>query len=821
MNIADIFGSVRLNLDTGEFEVSAAKAADRAGADMGSRMGARLKKAAGGFLGASAGAAFGVALSGANQLDAATRQLQADTGMTATEAARAEHAMAGMYRGNLQGFDQIGAAMARVHNDLGLSGAAADAATAKFLKFGTATGQDAAGAVASFDDILDAWNLTAADAGPLMDGLIADHQKFGGAVADSQAALAAMAPAMQAANMSIDDGRALLNLFNAAGIDASKAPQALAKAVAQLKPGQDLNDLIAQIGAIEDPTLRAQAAMKLFGTRGGPQLAQAFKPGITSLAEFAVSADDAAGATDNAAAAVESGFGDRFRMMMKSAGGALAEFGTSFGDLVMLASAFGPKFTSLIASGIGGLAGIIGPRLLKAVLPRLAALGITMGTATAAAEVTAETAGVVAGQAAVGAAATPAAAAAGTAMGGAMGVAVGVGLAAAAGTGIALAFKAIVLDPGLQQQTREIGKSLDAEISTGVGDLQQSKAALEKGIADINALPLGGFLYGDQVRDLTSQLDSVNAEIARRSEAAAAAIPPAMAAGVASTKPVWDGKVDSIVAFFGTRMSGVTAAARVAGSDGMLAMAAGIAAARKAPLDAFDTLKTMLKDAMTPLKEIARLNGELTSKELRNGLRSGDPAVRAQAVAVARAAADRLGQLAAGGGAAGKAAMAKLDAGIRSKLPDVRAASLAAKNAAIAQMQAAQGPAGAAGSAAAAAFAAALRKRVAAALAGVVADIKRNPAKYADTMGGLSGGTHASGGIARAGQPALFGERGPEIGVPAVDYRILTAEQSIEALRPRAGGGPVTVNVYNPKPEPASTSTRRELRKLALSGSSL
>jgi hypothetical protein len=54
-------------------------------------------------LATAAGAAFGIAMSGANDLDAATRKLQADTGMTATEATKAEKALAAMYQNNPPG----------------------------------------------------------------------------------------------------------------------------------------------------------------------------------------------------------------------------------------------------------------------------------------------------------------------------------------------------------------------------------------------------------------------------------------------------------------------------------------------------------------------------------------------------------------------------------------------------------------------------------------------------------------------------------------------------------------------------------------------
>ena len=116
-------------------------------------------------------------------------------------------------------------------------------------------------------------------------------------------------------------------------------------------------------------------------------------------------------------------------------------------------------------------------------------------------------------------------------------------------------------------------------------------------------------------------------------------------------------------------------------------------------------------------------------------------------------------------------------------------------------------PAGNAGTAAGQSFVARLRRAVAGG-----GNFNVN-AKVGFMIGG-----YAAGGLARAGQPAIFGEHGPEIAVPEQDYRVFSHAQSVEMVR-SGGGSPITVNVYNPAPEPASTSTRRELRKLALSGS--
>ncbi len=365
MNIADILATVHLNLETGEFEASAAKSADQAGATFGAKLKASAGKAIGAEIGMAAGAMASLALTGGAALDSATKRYVADAGLVGKAAEDAGHSLASMYSNNLQGFDAIGAAMAKVHNDLGLTGAAADAAGAKFLKYQTATGQ-ASDSVAAYDDILDAWNLTAADAGSIMDKLVVSHQKFGGVIAESESALAKMAPAMQAGNMSIDDGIGLLNLFNAAGIEASKAPTMLARAVKLLKPGQDINDLIAQISAIEDPTLRGQKAMEIFGVRGGVGMATALRPGMGSLSDYAISVDQAAGASDRAAEASLS-WGDKATLAMHKVGGALAEFGSNFGPLLMVASVFGPKMLAGIGAGLGGLAGLLIPKVTAAV----------------------------------------------------------------------------------------------------------------------------------------------------------------------------------------------------------------------------------------------------------------------------------------------------------------------------------------------------------------------------------------------------------------------------------------------------------------------
>jgi hypothetical protein len=914
---------------------------------------AKLKSALAAGIGMAGGAMASLALTGGAALDSATTRLVADAGLVGKAADDAGHSIARLYENNLQGFDAIGAAMAKVHNDMGLVGQAADDETQRFLTFQRATGQ-ASDAVTEFDKIQDAWNLTSADTQSLMDKLVVSHQKYGGAIADNEAALHTMAPAMQAANMTIDDGIALLNLFETAGIDASKAPMALQRAVAQLKPGQSLNDLIAQISSIEDPTLRGQAAMKLFGARGGIQLAQAFKPGLTSLADLTASLGDTTGATDKAAEAALS-WGDRATLALHNVGGALAEFGTNFGPLLMVAATIGPKVTTVLLSGLGGLGGLIIPKITAAIL------GATVPAAVAGEAVGLAT-GTAAGTAVPGAFAA-AAALAFPALVGAFVVSAGIILANAIDAlfpglakrmhddffaGLDAVFGGGGFDPfadmgngfnALGQKIPAVGKTFNnlgyeikaatvdvkgfADAATAGADTSLAAAASVKGFtaiavasspaikgvsefADVAlvgghstsefadaalraAQPINAFadaslsaarrsgefadaslavrpalfsvgqaalsaqlaftrsgdaslsaarggitefadktfvanLNATRFADASLAADGAVVKAGRNAQVAAgditrfadasmfaaakgpttiltaawAAIPEvAKAAGwaaleardqiegafSAAAKTLLKFSPDEFVKLFregnwGGGFQGIVRAAAQAGTGAMSALAASLVADRQKPLDAMDALTEIMKTSLSRGKEAARVVGQLTSKELADGLNDGRPDVRAQAIATYQELLTRLGSLRDATGSigkeamdqlragmknknpeiaktahdamvvlmtgladrasqatpAGRAAMAALIQGTKDKDPEIRAAALGAMQVAITALNDARLLAAfaGAGSTAGAGYAAALRAEIQAVTDWVIADIASLPGKYTD-----------------------------------------------------------------------------------------
>jgi len=279
-NIGDLFFLFRG--DDSQLQVDAAKSGDTAGSAAGKRfsvsMGTALKAGIGGAIGGALSAGLSIATKGGAELNAAVTAFAADTGATTEEAAAAQSTIGELFRTNLQSFGEIGGTLAVLRTDLGLTRCRGQGGPElpHSAQVAGGTGAEAAG---RFDDLLGALNLDASKAPGIMDQLVASHQRYGESINANIDALTAMAPALNAANLTVDDGVGLLNMFASAGVDAAAAPAALSKALKSVQSPAELQTLIDQISATEDPFKRAQLASDLFGAKAGPKLAQALAQG--------------------------------------------------------------------------------------------------------------------------------------------------------------------------------------------------------------------------------------------------------------------------------------------------------------------------------------------------------------------------------------------------------------------------------------------------------------------------------------------------------------------------------------------------------------
>jgi phage-related minor tail protein len=221
VNLLDIVA--RFTADTKPIDQAIDSTSARAQSKFGA-IGPALSKgvAAGGkVLAGGAALLFAAAGKGALELQNATLSYQATTGATAEEAKAASESITTLFKNNLTTMDEASGVLAALKTNMGLVGEEAEVAADRMLDFAKVTGQDAVGAVTALDDLTDAYGLSAEQQVGVLDQLLASTQKYGGSVSENQAVLAKLAPTLQAANLSYEDGIGLLNLFAASGIDAS------------------------------------------------------------------------------------------------------------------------------------------------------------------------------------------------------------------------------------------------------------------------------------------------------------------------------------------------------------------------------------------------------------------------------------------------------------------------------------------------------------------------------------------------------------------------------------------------------------------------
>ena len=360
--IASLF--VALGLDAREFTVGIDKATSSV---KGFTSNTKLAMTA---IGGVATLGFAALTKGALESEAAQGKFQAATGASAEEAkafVKDMDSLAGSTGAAGKSFEEIASAGTAVAQQFGLTGKAGAALTDDFLEFAKVTGQDATGAVNDFDAALDAFGEPAERAAGLMDQLVASNQKYGTDAGPAAVdALAQMAPVLQGMNLGLDEGVGLLNLMESAGINAADGTKILKTALDKLPDGSDFNDLIAQLGAIEDPVKRAAAASEILGPALGPKLANAIKPGMTSLDEFGISADEAADASDKAADAMLT-TGDKIKGFFDKLSAGLRDVSTDFGPVLTgfatIASTIvtiAPALIEALGPGIKKAGGVLG-----------------------------------------------------------------------------------------------------------------------------------------------------------------------------------------------------------------------------------------------------------------------------------------------------------------------------------------------------------------------------------------------------------------------------------------------------------------------------
>lgn len=263
----------------------------------------------------------------ARDLDKQMSLFQAHTGATAEETEKVKDVVKDLYKVNEDSYEDLAKTAEAMRTQMQMSADDIGKYAQNYLDYAKVTGQADDETVVRVAEIGKAWKLTADENVDLMDKMLTAQQKYGLSVTDSQAALKNLAPSFQALGMDVNDAMSYLSMFSMAGVDTTTATTAFTKALNKVKSPEELKKLMSDIQNCNDPLERAQMASELFGTKAGPQLAQALSDGTVSLEDFQAAMNGAEGAVSKASAAYDDNFDTRLALLQKKFSGMATEIG--------------------------------------------------------------------------------------------------------------------------------------------------------------------------------------------------------------------------------------------------------------------------------------------------------------------------------------------------------------------------------------------------------------------------------------------------------------------------------------------------------------
>lgn len=286
----------------------------------------------------------------------------------------------------------VGEAIGEVNTQFGFMGKELEDASDYLLKYAEINETDVSQAAISSRQAIEAYGLEYKDLNSVLDVTTKVAQDTGQSVDDLMKKAIAGAPQIKQLGLSFDEGITLMGQFEQSGVDSGAALSGLSKAtVAYAKDGktlsQGLGELQKEIKGASSETEAINAAAEIFGTKGGPRMADAIRRGALDLGDLAKTAESSGGSVGTTFEATLDPI-DKAGLAMNNAKLAMAEVGESvqislipFFDMAVQALQTFKSWWDSLDQGtknwiitIAGIAAAVGPVLVV--------LGTLMGSIT-------------------------------------------------------------------------------------------------------------------------------------------------------------------------------------------------------------------------------------------------------------------------------------------------------------------------------------------------------------------------------------------------------------------------------------------------------
>lgn len=243
--------------------------------------------------GAAGLAAFG-------EVDEALDTIITKTGATGEKADQLSESFENVGSNTHLPLQTVGEAIGEVNTQFGFMGKQLEDSTNYLLQYAEINETDVSQSAISARQAIEAYGLEYSDLNSVLDVTTKTAQDTGQSVDDLMKKAIDGAPQIKQLGLSFGEGITLMGKFEQSGVDSGAALSSLSKAtVAYSKDGktlaQGLEELQNKIKNASSETEAINAAAEIFGTKGGPRMADAIRRGALDLGDLAKSAESSGG----------------------------------------------------------------------------------------------------------------------------------------------------------------------------------------------------------------------------------------------------------------------------------------------------------------------------------------------------------------------------------------------------------------------------------------------------------------------------------------------------------------------------------------------
>ena len=225
-------------------------------------------------------------------VEEAHRTIQVATGASGANLDALNASFSNVAGSSVSGFKDVASTIGALSSQLGLSGVPLESLTRQVTDLSRITKTDLGTNVSSIADGFKNWGVAAGDQGGKLDELFRVSQKTGTSVGDLASGMTTSGVVMRAAGFNFEQSAALLGLLGQNGLSVATIMPAMSKAMAvaakEHKPAaQVFQETFDKIKNAPNDVAAAGDALKVFGAKAGPKLAELIREGKLSYEDFA------------------------------------------------------------------------------------------------------------------------------------------------------------------------------------------------------------------------------------------------------------------------------------------------------------------------------------------------------------------------------------------------------------------------------------------------------------------------------------------------------------------------------------------------------